>query len=124
MSLHHKLSQSARQTVRIQRCINAVSAIAVAMVLLAGTFATLDLFATRPVPTYRPPFVLVLETVEPTCGGMICCPNPNYVPPKPIAPSVGHLVSAPPAPRWKNTMPDAEAPSVDFGDPQDYGAVW
>lgn len=98
------------------------------MTFLVGALAILGLFATRPIPEYCPQFILSVDVVDTTCGGMGCggCtiyyPNPNSPLPKPTQ-ICGGLLTIPEAPRWENTARNLKVESPDFReapDPSEY----
>ena len=126
MSLHVDISFVAKRRLLRQRVMVGIASVLVAAGFLAVAGLLMDGVKFRPVPEYRPQFVMQ-EAWEPRgCGGLPDCHIGNPIKRKPTAPSsvTRPLGLAPDAPSSRLFMPlekwDSAAPAVDFGEDESW----
>ena len=112
MSLHVPSIPEAGLRVKRQHWFSALSGLLFAVALLAALGWLMDGMFSKPVPAYRPQFVMFRVDLETTCGGMIGCRPPIHAPRKPTPPPVHDIRPLGLAPPKGSLMP--AFPTDDF----------
>lgn len=118
VSFKNQPSPAIRGRLRIERRLDALISVCVALSVLAGASVLMKSFGSEPVPEYQPYFTLIAETTETSCGGMGGCTNPNYTPPRPTPVHVQPLI-IPRLESWEDETWQPETPIIPMDDSTD-----